>query len=200
MAHLCCATVVLGVKKMKTVIVTGGSRGIGNAIVEKFAENGWNVILNYHKSIEAARDMEKKFKNIKIFQADITNHKEVKAMVEYTQQTFGNIDVLVNNAGVGCTGLLQDLSYEEWQNVWNVNVNGTFLCTQTILPQMIQNHHGKIINISSIWGMVGASCEVAYSTSKAAIIGFTKALAKEVGPSRNHSKCGCTRHYHDRYD
>jgi len=169
--------------KMKTVLVTGGSRGIGKAIVEKFAENNDNVILNYHKSIESAKQIESNFKNVKIFKADVTNRKEVQAMIDYANQTFGNIDILVNNAGISCTGLFQDLSFEEWQDVFNINMNGVYHCTQTVLPQMLSNHAGKIINISSIWGMVGASCEVAYSTSKAALIGFTKALAKEIGPS-----------------
>ena len=168
---------------MKTVLVTGGSRGIGKAIVEKFAKEGYNVILNYNKSIEKAQEIEKEFKNVKIFKADVTNRKEVQAMIDYANNIFGNIDILVNNAGTGCTCLLQDLSFEEWQEVFNVNVNGVFNCTQLILPQMLKKHSGKIINISSIWGMTGASCEVAYSASKSAIIGFSKALAKEVGPS-----------------
>ena len=168
---------------MKTVIVTGGSRGIGKAIVEKFANNHWNVILNYNKSLESAERIAKEYPNIKIFKADVTNRKEVQAMIEYANTTFGSIDVLINNAGIGCTGLLQDITMEEWQTVFDVNVNGIFHCTQLILPQMIQHHSGKIINISSIWGMVGSSCEIAYSASKAAVIGFTKALAKEVGPS-----------------
>ncbi len=168
---------------MKTVLVTGGSRGIGRAIVQKFAEKGFNVILNYNKSYEAAKNIENNYKNIKIYRADVTNRKEVQNMIEFTNSSFGKIDILINNAGTGCTGLLQDLSYDEWQKVFNVNVNGVFNCTQLILPEMISNHSGKIINISSIWGMVGASCEVAYSASKAAIIGFTKALAKELGPS-----------------
>lgn len=168
---------------MKTVIVTGGSRGIGKSIVEKFAQNNYNVILNYNRSSESAQKVAKEFKNVKIFKADVTNRKEIQAMIDYANHIFGNIDVLINNAGIGCTGLLQDLTFEEWQNVFNVNVNGAFNATQLVLPQMIANHSGKIINISSIWGMVGSSCEVAYSSSKATIIGFTKALAKEVGPS-----------------
>ena len=168
---------------MKTVLVTGGSRGIGKAIVEKFASNDYQVILNYHKSFASAQKIAETFNNVKIFKADVTNRKEVQAMIDYTNHTFGKIDILINNAGIGCNGLLQDLTFEEWQDVFNVNVNGVFHCTQTVLPQMIQEHTGKIINISSIWGMVGSSCEVAYSASKAAIIGFTKALAKEVGPS-----------------
>ena len=168
---------------MKTVIVTGGSRGLGKAIVEKFASNGYNVILNYNKSIEAAKKVEQEYDNVRVFKADVTNRKEVQAMIEFTNNTFGTVDVLINNAGIGCTGLIQDISYEEWQNVFNVNINGVFNCTQLVLPQMLANHSGKIIKISSIWGMTGASCEVSYSASKAAVIGFTKALAKEVGPS-----------------
>lgn len=168
---------------MKTVLVTGGSRGIGKAIVEKFAKENYNVILNYNKSFDSAKAIENNYKNVKIFKADVTNKKEVQNMIEFANQTFGNIDILINNAGIGCTGLIQDLTLEEWQDVFNVNVNGVFNCTQAVLPNMLAKHSGKIINISSIWGMVGASCEVAYSASKAAIIGFTKALAKEVGPS-----------------
>ena len=168
---------------MKTVLVTGGSRGIGKAIVKEFAKNNYNVILNYNKSYEAAKEVENEYKNVKIFRADVSNPKDVQQMIAFANEQFGKIDILVNNAGIGCTGLLQDLSYDEWQNVFNVNVNGVFNLTKQILPEMIANHSGKIINVSSIWGMVGASCEVAYSASKAAIIGFTKALAKEVGPS-----------------
>lgn len=168
---------------MKTVLVTGGSRGIGKAIAIKFAENNYNVILNYNKSYEAAKKIEDTYKNIRIFRADVSNSKDVQSMINFANETFGGIDILVNNAGIGCTGLLQDLTFEEWQDVFNVNVNGVFNCTRCILPDMISKQKGKIINISSIWGMVGASCEVAYSASKAAVIGFTKALAKEVGPS-----------------
>lgn len=168
---------------MKTVLVTGGSRGIGKSIVECFASKGYNVILNYNKSYEQAKSIESNFENVKIFKADVSNRKEVQNMIAYAIETFGQIDILVNNAGIACTGLLQDLTLEEWQEVFNINVNGVFNCTQLVLPSMIARHSGKIINVSSIWGMVGASCEVAYSSSKAAVIGFTKALAKEVGPS-----------------
>lgn len=168
---------------MKTVLVTGGSRGIGKAVVERFAKEKFNVILNYNKSFEAANQVENTYNNVKIFRANVSDRKEVQSMIEFANETFGNVDILVNNAGIGCTGLLQDLTFEEWQSVFNVNVNGIFNCTQAILPSMLSKHSGKIINISSIWGLTGASCEVAYSASKAAVIGFTKALAKEVGPS-----------------
>ena len=168
---------------MKTILVTGGSRGIGRAIVEKFAREGYNVVLNYNKSEYAALDIAKQYKNVEIFKANVSNPKDVEAMVNFAEEKFKKIDVLVNNAGISSSSLLQDLSLEEWNNLFEVNVTGTFLVTKNVLPNMISNKSGKIINISSVWGLVGASMEVAYSASKAAIIGFTKALAKEVGPS-----------------
>ena len=168
---------------MKTILVTGGSRGIGRAIVEKFAKEGYNVVLNYNKSEYAALDIAKQHKNVEIFKANVSNPKDVEAMVNFAEEKFKKIDVLVNNAGISSSSLLQDLSLEEWNNLFEVNVTGTFLVTKNVLPNMISNKSGKIINISSVWGLVGASMEVAYSASKAAIIGFTKALAKEVGPS-----------------
>ena len=168
---------------MKTILVTGGSRGIGRAIVEKFAKENYNVILNYNKSEFAALDIAKQYKNVEIFKADVSNKKDVEKMINFAEEKFGQIDILINNAGISCTGLLQDLSLEEWNKLFEVNVTGTFLVTKEVLPKMISKKQGKIINISSVWGMVGASMEVAYSASKAAIIGFTKALAKEVGPS-----------------
>lgn len=174
---------------MKTVLVTGGSRGIGKSIVQKFADNGYNVILNYSKSEEAAYKLSEKYNNVKIFKADISNKKQVQEMIDYATSEFKKIDILINNAGISSTGLLQDLSEEELNRIFSVNVNGTFFCTQSVLPQMIARHEGKIINISSVWGLVGASNEVAYSASKAAIIGFTKALAKEVGPSNIRVNC-----------
>lgn len=168
---------------MKTVLVTGGSRGIGRAIVEKFAKENYNVILNYNKSGYAALDIAKQYKNVEIFKADVSSKKDVEAMINFAEEKFGKIDVLINNAGISCTGLLQDLTLDEWNKLFEVNVTGTFLVTKEVLPKMISEKSGKIINISSVWGLVGASMEVAYSASKAAIIGFTKALAKEVGPS-----------------
>lgn len=168
---------------METVLVTGGSRGIGRAIVEKFAKENYNVILNYNKSEYAALDIAKQYKNVKIFKADVSSKKDVEAMINFAEEKFGKIDILINNAGISCTGLLQDLTLDEWNKLFEINVTGTFLVTKEVLPKMISEKSGKIINISSVWGMVGASMEVAYSASKAAIIGFTKALAKEVGPS-----------------
>ncbi len=168
---------------MKTVIVTGGSRGIGRAIAEKFAKENYNVILNYNKSEYAALDIAKQYKNVEIFKANVSNPKDVEAMINFAIEKHGHIDILVNNAGISSSCLLQEMSLEEWNNLFEVNVTGTFLTTKNVLPHMISQKSGKIINISSVWGLVGASMEVAYSASKAAIIGFTKALAKEVGPS-----------------
>lgn len=174
---------------MKTVIVTGGSRGIGRAIVEKFAKENYNVLLNYNKSEFAAIDIAKNYPNVEIFKADVSNTKDVEAMINFAESKYGQIDILINNAGISCTGLLQDISLDEWNRLFEVNVTGTFLITREVLPRMISKKVGKIINISSVWGLVGASMEVAYSASKAAIIGFTKALAKEVGPSNITVNC-----------
>ncbi len=174
---------------MKTVLVTGGSRGIGKSIAIKFAKEGYNVVLNYSKSEEAANKIASEYPNIRIFKADISNKKEVSQMIDYAISEFKHIDILVNNAGISSTGLLQDLEEEELNRLFAVNVYGTIYTTQCVLEDMLSRHEGKIINISSVWGMVGASNEVAYSASKAAIIGFTKALAKEVGPSNIHVNC-----------
>ncbi len=174
---------------MKTVLITGGARGIGRAISEKFAQNGYNVVINYSSSEEAAYKMAEKYSNVRCFKADISNKKDVSALIDFAENEFKHIDILVNNAGISSCGLLQDLSEDELNRIFAVNVNGTFFTSQAVLPSMISKKSGKIINISSVWGMVGASNEVAYSASKAAIIGFTKALAKEVGPSNILVNC-----------
>lgn len=174
---------------MKTVLVTGGSRGIGKAIVQKFANEGYNVILDYSKSDDAAFAVAKEFSNVVPYKADVSVKREVNELVAFAEERFKKIDILINNAGISSTGLIQDLSEAELNRIFSVNVNGTIFCTQAVLPQMIARQEGKIINISSVWGMVGAANEVAYSASKAAIIGFTKALAKEVGPSNIRVNC-----------
>ena len=174
---------------MKTVLITGGARGIGKAISEKFAQNGYNVVINYSTSEEPAYRLAETYPNVRIFKADISNKKEVNALIDFAEKEFKHVDILINNAGISSSGLLQDLSEEELNRIFAVNVNGSFFTAQAVLPSMISKKSGKIINISSIWGMVGASNEVAYSASKAAIIGFTKALAKEVGPSNIHVNC-----------
>ena len=172
----------------KTVIITGASKGIGKEIAEVFAENGYNVLINYNKSSNMAnvtyKKLQEKGYNVKLFKADISDRNEVNDMIEYCLKEFKTIDVVINNAGITNTNLLTDISIDSWNEVLNVNINGTFNVTQEALKQyMISNKNGSIINISSIDGMVGASCEVAYSTSKSAVIGMTKALAKELAMS-----------------
>lgn len=172
---------------MKTIIVTGGSRGIGRALVENFAKDGYNVVLNYNKSEESAKnikaELQKEGFNIEIFKADVSKKEEVKELVKFALDKFQNIDVLINNAGISQTKLFTDITEEEWDNIMNVNLKSAYFTTQEVLPNMINRKQGLIINISSVWGMVGASCETAYSVSKAGLDGLTKSLAKELGPS-----------------
>ncbi len=172
---------------MKTVLITGGSRGIGKCIAENLAKERYNVILNYNKSEKQAKQIQKELKekgiNIEIYKADVSKREQVKKMVNFSNNKFGNIDILINNAGIAKLEMFNDITDEEWNEMLNTNLNSVFYCTQEVLPGMIHNKNGCIINISSIWGLVGASCEVAYSVSKAGINGMTKALAKELGPS-----------------
>ena len=173
----------------KTVLITGGSRGIGKAMVYAFAKAGYNVMLNFIHSESAANEIANEFENVKVYGANVTDQQSVINMVNYTYEVFGNIDVLINNAGISYTGLFQDMSIDEWNNLMNVNLTGPYNLCKAVLPRMIANKSGKIINISSVWGITGASCEVAYSASKAGVIGMTKALAKEVGPSNIKVNC-----------
>lgn len=172
---------------MKTVIVTGGSQGIGRCLVENFAKDGYNVVLNYNKSEKQAQELKetlaKQGYNIEIFKADVSKKNEVKALINFALNKFKNIEILINNAGISQTKLFTDTTEEEWDNIINVNLKSAFYTIQEILPNMINRKEGLIINISSIWGLVGASCEVAYSVSKAGLDGLTKSLAKELGPS-----------------
>lgn len=173
---------------MKTVIVTGGSRGIGKAIVYAFANAGYNVILNYNQSEQSAKNIVEDLKDCKgvveMFRADVSKREDVDAMIEYVNREFGGIDVLVNNAGISHVGLFDEITEEEFRRVIDVNLMGVFNVTQSALKEcMLSKKDGVIINISSVWGMAGASCEVAYSASKAGVIGLTKGLAKELAPS-----------------
>lgn len=172
---------------MKTVIVTGGSRGIGAAIVKELALKKYNVVLNYNKSEKEAEKIKEELKendiNIEIFKADISDKKQAKELIEFTLNKFKNIDVLINNAGIDQIKPFMEITENDWNTMFKINLNSVFNCTQEALKNMIHNKKGCIINISSIWGITGASCEVHYSASKAAIDGMTKALAKELGPS-----------------
>lgn len=170
----------------KTVLITGASHGIGKATAILFAKHNYNVIINYNTSEDEAKKIEvdliKQGANALAIKADVSRQDEVKEMFGVINDTFGDIHVLINNAGISSQKLFTDVAEEEWDKIFDVNIKGVFNCTQFALKSMVKNHFGKIINISSIWGLTGASCEVAYSATKAAVIGFTKALAKEVGP------------------
>lgn len=169
---------------MKTVLITGGSRGIGAACVEKFAKEGYKVFFFYKSSEEKAKELEQKTGAVGI-KCDISNSAEVKQAVNRT----GNIDILINNAGISHISLFTDTEEKDWDRVFNVNIKGMYIVTKEVLPYMINRKYGKIVNISSMWGVTGGSCEVCYSASKAAVIGFTKALAKEEGPSGINVNC-----------
>ena len=167
----------------KVVVVTGSSRGIGANIVKTLAKKGYRVILNYNKSENYAQNVQKELINVDIFKADVSKKAEAVSLINFAIEKYGKIDVLINNAGMSQSKLFTDLTDEDWNNIINSNLNSAFFCSREAAKNMIHNKSGLIINISSIWGITGASCEVAYSTSKAALNGFTKALAKELGPS-----------------
>lgn len=169
----------------KTIFITGGSRGIGEAVV-RMAAGKYNVAFTYNTSKEKARclqqELDSRFGGVLALECDVTNPKSVSAAIDAAKKRFGKIDILVNNAGVAKSGLLIDMPLDDFKSVFDVNVNGTFIVTKAVLPDMLSRGQGSIVNVSSVWGEKGASMEVAYSSSKAAIIGFTKALAKEVAP------------------
>ena len=167
----------------KVVVVTGGSRGIGAEIIKFLAKLDYKVVLNYNKSESYAQDVKKELNNVEIFKADVSKKEEANALIDFAIKKYGKIDVLINNAGIAQTKLFTEITDEDWKNIIDTNLNSAFYCSREAVKNMIHNKSGLIINISSIWGITGASCEVAYSTSKAAINGFTKALAKELGPS-----------------
>lgn len=180
----------------KTVLVTGSGRGIGRAIALYFAKQGYNVIINGKENEDALKDTEREILNYApclSFLGDVGDREIAKKIIETGIKHFGTIDVVVNNAGISYIGLLTDMSSEEWNKVITSNLTSVFHCSSLVLPHMIQRQSGKIINISSVWGNVGASCEVAYSASKGGVNAFTKALAKEVAPSHiqvNAIACG----------
>ncbi len=177
----------------KTVLITGASRGIGAATAIYFAQNGYNVGINYHLNKEKAEEVLKTVESFGqkglLLQCDVSKKEDVETMIDTMTKTFGGIDVLINNAGISLEGLFADITEEEWNHLFSVNVGGMFHTISAVLPQMIGRKKGSIVNISSIWGICGASCEVHYSAAKAAIIGATKALAKELAPSGIRVNC-----------
>lgn len=172
---------------MKNIIVTGGSRGIGKCLVENLAREGHNVILNYNKSEKQAKKIQSDLREegivVEIYKADVSKKEEVKALVDFALTKWKNIDVLINNAGIAKLNMFQDVTEEEWNEIMDTNLKSAFYMCQEVVPNMIHQKQGCIINISSIWGIVGASCETVYSISKAGMDALTKSLAKELGPS-----------------
>ena len=182
-----------------TALVTGGSRGIGKAIVQQLFEQGYNVAINYFRSetcaVELAAELNKHSLGNKAIAicADVSNASQVKIMFEETKKHLGTVSLLVNNTGISQQKLFSDITEAEWDTMFSVNVKSMFLCCRQALTDMIHNKNGKIINISSMWGTIGASCEVAYSATKSGIHGLTRALAKELAPSNiqvNAIACG----------
>lgn len=171
----------------QTVLITGGSRGIGRAAARLFAQAGWQVAIGYrqnqHSAEELLAELTKTGAKAAIFQADVAEQEQVQAMFAAIRSQLGPIQVLINNAGIAQQKLFTDITCEDWHRMLEVTVTGAFYCSQEALKDMLPAKSGVIINVSSMWGQVGASCEVHYSAAKAALIGLTKALAKELGPS-----------------
>ncbi|WMJ82578.1 elongation factor P 5-aminopentanone reductase [Oscillospiraceae bacterium LTW-04] len=172
-----------------TVLITGGSRGIGAQTVKTFYHNGYNVAFCYHNAEHAAHQLSTSLPGVMPIKANLADAHQIEAMVQQVLCAFGHVDVLVLNAGISLQKLLPDTTCEEWDDLFAINLRAMFLCCRAILPAMIAKKSGSIVTVSSIWGQSGASCEVAYSASKAGVIGFTKALAKEVGPSNIRVNC-----------
>ncbi len=172
---------------MRNVLITGASRGIGAAAARLFAQNGDRVFANYNRSEDAAlslcRELNEKGYTALPLKADVSNPDEVRRMFDTIEKEYRGIDVLVNNAGIAQAKLFTDITDDDWNKMLGTNLSGAFYCCRAALPYMIRNHSGRIINISSMWGQTGGSCEVHYSAAKAGIIGLTKALAKEEGLS-----------------
>lgn len=182
---------------MKNVLITGGSGGIGTALCVAFAQAGCNVAVHYNSKQEKAENLCKiltdsyKVRAVPV-QADVSDRDSVNSMFNKIETNLGGIDILVNNSGIARQKLFTDITVEEWRKMIGVNLDGVFNCTQEALKRyMLKNHSGVILNISSMWGQVGASCEVDYSAAKSGVIGLTKALAKEVGLSGIRVNCIC---------
>lgn len=171
----------------KKVLITGASRGIGRAIALECAMKGYDLVLTCHRNIELLEEVAHECRTYGVgcitFAGDLGKFQVVEKLYQEINDKYGEIHILINNAGISYIGLLSDMSEVEWQEILNINLSSVFYCSKLAIPYMLQKKQGKIINISSIWGNVGASCEVAYSATKGGINSFTKALAKELAPS-----------------
>ena len=175
----------------RVALVTGASRGIGAAIARELSGQGWAVAVHYNRSEAQARALAEALPDAMAVRADMADAAAVARMVEDVAARYGRIDALVNNAGVALWKLAMDTTVAEWDALFAVNVRGAFAAARAALPYMVEAQRGSIVNVSSMWGQVGASCEVAYSASKAAVIGMTKALAKEMGGAGIRVNCIC---------
>ncbi len=177
----------------KTVIITGASKGIGAAMAILFARKEYNVVIGYNESYQLAKMLSSSLAsqgyNILPIKVNVANKLETDFLVKEAVSNFGTVDVLINNAGVSFNGLITDTDEYDFNHIFDVNLKGVFNCCRSVTPIMVNQKSGKIINISSMWGQVGASCEVAYSAAKAGVIGLTKALAKELAPSGINVNC-----------
>lgn len=170
--------------KERVVLITGASRGIGAATARAFAGAGYRVAAGYHTSQQQVHQLAAEFPGqIVPFQADVSSREQVQALFEQVEEQLGPVEILVCNAGIAHQELFTQITPQQWQQVLDVNLSSAFHCCQMALPSMIRRRWGRIITVSSMWGQVGASCEVAYSAAKAGLIGLTRALAKEEGPS-----------------
>ncbi len=181
---------------MKTAVVTGASRGIGAACAVAMAKSGYNVILGYKEQKQKAENLAKVLIEgygiaALAVQADVSDSKQAQELIDVAYRNFGRVDVLVNNAGIAGYKLFTDITDEEWNEMIGTNLTGVFNCSRAAVKYMVSAHSGSIVNISSMWGQVGASCEVHYSASKAGVIGMTQALAKELAPSGVRVNCLC---------
>ena len=180
-------------QKKEIVLVTGASGAIGKAVAEKFALAGYPVVLHYHKGTERAEALQNALTEqgciVMAQQADLRDSTQVAQMIKHVSEQWGPVEILINNAGVAQQKLFTDITDEEWRNMFAVHVDGAFYCSRAVLPAMIQKKRGCIINVSSMWGQIGGSCEVHYSAAKGALQAMTQALAKEVGPSGIRVNC-----------
>lgn len=171
----------------KTILITGASRGIGRALALSFDDKNLNIVINYKKEEQKAHEvvetLRKKGLNAISVQADISNYAQVEYMFDVINDTFGSVDILINNAGIASMSQCQDVSIDDWKNIFQTNVDGMFYCVKLAIPKMISNKYGIIVNLASIWGQTGAPMESHYGASKGAIIAYTKSLARELGPS-----------------
>ena len=177
----------------KIALVTGSSRGIGRAIARELAREGWKVCINYRVRKDCAESLLEEISafggEAMIYGADVSRRQEVNAMVAAVKETWGEVSLLVNNAGVAGQALFQDVTDELWHRYFSVNVDGAFHAIQAVLPPMLREHEGCIINVSSMWGLRGASCEVTYSCTKAALIAMSRSLALELAPTNIRVNC-----------